>query len=404
MKSALKIALGIVTSMAGFLEVGSISTAAQAGAAFRFRLLWAILAATICLIALVEMSGRLAASSGHTVSDAVRERFGFRFSAVPLAAEIVLDTLVLAAEIGGAAVAIELATSVGREWWILPIAFAAWLLLWRGSFGLIENGISLLGLVSLAFVVGAVRMHPGTGAVASGLVPTLPPERFAKYGLLAVSILGATVSPYLVNFYASGAVEERWKPKDIPMNRVVAVFGMGFGSVVNAAVLVCAAVVLAPRGVDVQTFRPVAETLLPVFGRWGVPLFAAILGFGCFGAALEVALNLAYAVAQQLGWNWGEDVRPKREARFALVYTAVLALSALVIVSGIPPMKLTMISMALTVLVQPIIVFPFLVIMNDPLYVGRHGNGLVGNAMVVAITAMGALMAVVAIPLEIFGS
>ena len=135
-----------------------------------------------------------------------------------------------------------------------------------------------------------------------------------------------------------------------------------------------------------------------------MPLFAAILGFGCFGAALEIALNLAYAAAQQLGWNWGEDVRPKREARFALVYTAVIAVAALVIVSGIDPLKLTMISMALTVLVQPIIVFPFIVIMNDPLYVGRHGNGPFGNAMVVGITAVGAAMALVAIPLEILGS
>jgi len=402
LKNFLKIALGIVTSMAGFLEVGSISTAAQAGAAFQFRLLWAIAAATICLIALVEMSGRLAAASRHTVSAAVRERFGFRFSAVPLAAEIVLDTLVLAAELGGAAVAVELVTAVPHGWWVLPLAFAAWLLLWRGSFGLIENGVSLLGLVSLAFVVAAVRMHPAAGAVAGGLVPTVPPGSLAKYGLFAVSILGATVSPYLLNFYASGAVEEHWKPKDIPANRVVAVLGMGFGSAVNAAVLVCAAIVL--RGVDVRDFHQVAQTLVPPFGRWGVPLFAAILGVGCFGAALEIALNLAYAVAQQLGWNWGEDVRPRREARFALVYTTVLAAAALVIVSGIEPLKLTMISMALTVLVQPIIVFPFIVIMNDPLYVGRHGNGPVGNAMVVGITVLGAAMALVAVPLEIFGS
>ncbi|HET9794113.1 MAG TPA: divalent metal cation transporter [Thermoanaerobaculia bacterium] len=402
MKNVLKITLGIVTSIAGFLEVGSISTAAQAGAAFHFGLLWAIAGATICLIALVEMSGRLAATSRHTVSDAVRERFGFRFSALPLAAEIVLDTLVLAAELGGAAVAVEIATSVPHGWWILPLALAAWLLLWRGTFGLIENGVSLLGVVSLAFVVAAVRMHPSAGALAAGLVPRIPAGQFAKYALFAVSILGATVSPYLLNFYASGAVEEHWKPGDIPANRVVSVVGMGFGSAVNAAVLVCAALVLP--GVDVRNFHQVAQTLVPIFGRWGVPLFAAILGVGCFGAALEIALNLAYAVAQQLGWNWGEDVRPNRESRFALVYTAVLAAAALVIASGIDPIRLTMISMALTVLVQPIIVFPFIVIMNDPLYVGRHANGPVANAMVVGITVLGAAMALVAIPLEIFGS
>jgi Mn2+/Fe2+ NRAMP family transporter len=34
--------LGIVTSIGGFVEVGSISTSAQAGAEFGFQLLWAV--------------------------------------------------------------------------------------------------------------------------------------------------------------------------------------------------------------------------------------------------------------------------------------------------------------------------------------------------------------------------
>jgi cytosine/uracil/thiamine/allantoin permease len=82
-KSLVKVALGIVTSVGGYLEVGSIATAAQAGAAFRFSLLWAILLGTVCIAFLVEMSGRLAAVSKHTVASAVRERFGIRFQALP---------------------------------------------------------------------------------------------------------------------------------------------------------------------------------------------------------------------------------------------------------------------------------------------------------------------------------
>ena len=42
MKKILEIALGIVTSVGGFLEIGSIATAAQAGAEYSFHLIWAI--------------------------------------------------------------------------------------------------------------------------------------------------------------------------------------------------------------------------------------------------------------------------------------------------------------------------------------------------------------------------
>jgi len=60
-KKMLQITLGIITSVGGFLEIGSVTTAVQAGASFQYQLLWAILLGTICLIFLVEMSGRLAA-------------------------------------------------------------------------------------------------------------------------------------------------------------------------------------------------------------------------------------------------------------------------------------------------------------------------------------------------------
>ena len=40
MKKLLEISLGIVTSIGGFLEAGSLATAVQAGAAFQFDLIW----------------------------------------------------------------------------------------------------------------------------------------------------------------------------------------------------------------------------------------------------------------------------------------------------------------------------------------------------------------------------
>ena len=74
MKKLLEIALGIVTSVGGFLEIGSITTAAQGGAEFSFSLIWAIALGGLCVIFLVEQSGRFAAVSGRTIPDAIRER------------------------------------------------------------------------------------------------------------------------------------------------------------------------------------------------------------------------------------------------------------------------------------------------------------------------------------------
>src|SRR4051812_10512090 len=174
MNKLFEIALGIVTSVGGFLEIGSLTTAAQAGAAFGFKLIWAIVLGTICVAFLVEMAGRFSAVSHHTISDAIRERFGFNFFLWPLVMTLLVNLLVLSAEIGGAAVAIEFATGISFQIWALPVAFAAWVLLWKGTFGFIEKGVSILGLVTLCFVVAAVMLNPNWKQVAFAALPTLP--------------------------------------------------------------------------------------------------------------------------------------------------------------------------------------------------------------------------------------
>lgn len=401
MKKILQVALGILTSIGGFLDVGAIATAAQAGASFGYGLIWAFLLGTICVMFLVEMSGRLAAVSKHALADAMRERLGFKFYVFPLLAEIVVDFLVLGAEIGGVCIALQLVTGIGFQWWALPVAFALWLLLWKGTFGLIENGVSLLGLVTVVFVIAAWKLHPPLGQVAAGAWPRLPRHDTAQYLFIAVSILGAIISPYLFYFYSSGAVEDKWGEQHLRANRAVAGIGMGFGSIVALGLLVVAAVVLHPQGVQVEKYQQVAPILAPVFGGWGVPLFAASLGIACFGAALEVNLDTAYIVAQTFGWNWGESQKPRQAARFSLVYTVFVFGAALLMVFGVDPLKLTLFSMALTAVILPLVIVPFLLLMNDERYVGKHRNGWLSNTVVVVTILLAFVLAVVAIPLEI---
>jgi Mn2+/Fe2+ NRAMP family transporter len=403
MKKLLEISLGIVTSVGGFLEIGSIATAAQAGAEFRFQLLWAILLGGLCIIFLVEQSGRLAAVSGHTIVGAIRERFGFNYFLFLFITLGLVTLLVLAAEIGGVCVAVELATGIGFQWWAIPIAFLIWILIWKGTFGVIEKGVSLLGLVTLSFVVGAIIMHPDWLAVARGAVPTLPSHDRSRYWFVAVSILGASISPYLYFFYSSGAIEDHWDENYIGVNRVIASTGMSFGSLISIAVLILAALVFPPRGLHADHYSQLALLLQDALGHWGFILFVLSLGIACLGAALEITLEIAYLAAQGFGWNWSENQPPIKEARFSLLYTLVIILGAIFVLIGIDPLQLTMLSMALTAATLPISIVPFLILMNDKHYLEEHRNGLFSNIVVIAIISLAFLLAVVAIPLQILG-
>lgn len=403
MKRLLGVALGIVTSIGGFLEIGSITTAAQAGAAYRYQLIWAVLLGAICIALLIEMSGRFALVSKHTVADAVRERFGLHFFLVPLLLLLFVSILVLAAEIGGVAVAIEMITGIHFPIWALPIGVLAWGLLWYGTFSIIENGISLLGLITIAFLVAALQLGPDWHALAVGIAPSLPTKQPSHYWFIAVSILGASVSPYLFYFYSSGAIEEKWDKTYLRSNRVVAGVGMGFGGFLNVAVLVVAALVLAPRGINVDKYQQLALLLSSTWGRIGLGLFALSLFVTCFGATTEIALALAYQIAQGFGWNWGEDIEPSGDARFSLTYTVVLLLATLLVVTGIDPLKLTTLSMALTAASLPVAIIPFLVLMNDRRYLGEHTNGWLGNLAILVVSVLASVVAIVSIPLEIAG-
>ena len=403
MKKILQLALGIITSVGGFLEIGSVTTAAQAGASFGYQLLWAILLGTLCVVFLVEMSGRLAAVSKHTVVDATRERFGFPFFSIVMLAMVIVAFLVLVAELGGIGLSLQILTGIGFPWWAIPVSLVVWALMWKGTFSLIENGASLLGLFTVSFVVAAIKLHPDWGRVTDGLLPTFPTEQKAKYGFIAVSILGASISPYLMYFYSSGAIEDKWDESYIAMNRIIAGFGMGFGGFLSMAVLVAAALALRPQGIDVEKFEQAALLMTTALPKWGFYLFALAMLFACLGAALEISLAIAYFFAQGLGWNWSENLTPSKDARFSFTYTIILFLAAVPLLFGVDPIKVTLIGMALTAAMLPLAIVPFLFLMNDPIYLGEHRNGWISNTVVTIVILISFVLAVISIPLQIIG-
>lgn len=400
MKRMLQVALGILTAIGGFVDAGAIATAAGAGAVFGFGLVWAMLLGTVAIVLLVEMSGRLASVSGKPYVASIRERFGFKYYLFPLTSELIANSLLIAADIGGMSIGLALLT--GLRWThLLPVAaFIVWLMVWRAPYGLIENGPSLLGLVTISFVVAIFLLGGPSADIWQTLWhPSIARGEWADYLFMATAILGAVISPYLLIFYSSGAREEGWSRRDLSLNRITSFVGMGFGSITAIALITLSAMVLQPRDITGITLTEVGLTMSEAMGALGARLYAVALFTTCLGAALETSLSIGYNVSQGFGWPWGEHKLPAEAPRFNLIMTLFLLFGLAISFIGVDPLQLALFGSAFTALVLPISLFPFLVLMNDRSYLGDQVNPRWLNIVVVGILGMASVIALVSLPL-----
>jgi Mn2+/Fe2+ NRAMP family transporter len=87
------------------------------------------------------------------------------------------------------------------------------------------------------FAVAAIKLNPDWGQVAHGLLPDAGSGDLVVYGYFVVGLIGAAMVPYEVYFYSSGAVEERWTPKDLGVNRANAIIGYSHSVIFSVVVL-----------------------------------------------------------------------------------------------------------------------------------------------------------------------
>jgi Mn2+/Fe2+ NRAMP family transporter len=401
-KKWLSITLGIMTATGGFLDAGTIATAGESGAKFALGLIWAIVLATVMVILLVEMVGRFTAISQKPYAAAIREEFGFGFYLLPLISEIIAESLLLAAELGGMAIALSLFT--GISWHVLfPVAtLIVFVMAWRAPFDWIENGPALFGLLMLSFVAGIIALGgPPRESLLTLWKPEIKQGELADYLYLVAATLGATISPYLLYFYSSGAREEGWSGSSLLLNRVTAFMGMGFGCVGSIAIVLLGTIVLQPLNIQASTLGEIGLAMAKPFGLIGSLLFACVLFVTCLGAALECVLALSYTVAQGFGWEWGENKKPVEAARFNLVIVVFLLIAFVIGSIGFDPLQLALFASTVIALFLPISLLPFLVIMNDPQYLGDKINGRWANIAVMAILLIAFIVAIVSIPLEL---
>ncbi|MDQ6919225.1 MAG: Nramp family divalent metal transporter [Candidatus Dormibacteraeota bacterium] len=384
---------GLITSNADN-DAGGIATYAQAGAQFRFKMLWLLVVVTICLIVVNEMSARMGVVTGKGLADLIRERFGVRSTAFAMALLLVANAFTTVAEFAGIAAGMEL---LGVPKFVsVPIAaIVIWLLVVRGSYPVVERVLLSLGIVYLTYVVSGFLVHPDWSEILrSSVVPQVEVSR--AYFLLAIALIGTTITPWM-QFYLQAAIAEKGIPEDqLAYSRADVIVGSVVTDMIAFFIVVATALTLAGHLSSVQLGNmqagDYARALVPVAGRFAGILF----GIGLVGASLlagsVVPLSTSYAVSEAFGFERGVDRGIGEAPIFFGIFTSLIVVAALaVLVPGVPLVSMILLSQDVNGLILPAILVYMLILVNDRRLMGRFVNSRGANA-VAGVTVAGLII------------
>jgi manganese transport protein len=396
-RAILKIALGIIAAIGGFLDIGDLVFNTQAGALYRYDLLWAVALGTLGIAVYAEMCGRVAAVTQRPVFDSIRMRFGFGMGLVALVASTLVNLLTVAAELGGLAIILTLLFDAAFSLFVVIAAIGLIVVVALLPFGGIERIFGYCGLMMLVFVATAVHQGPDWGEVAHGFVPSLSGSTLYLY--FVVGVFAAALMPYEVHFYSSGAIEEGWTEENLKENRLNAIVGYGLGGILACALVVVSGYLFHPLGVDPGDLGTVALPAQGAFGETGLLLALGGMMFCIGGAAIDSSFSASYNLAQFLGWEWGRNRGPERAPRFTASWLLFLFLAMLIVLSGINPVEITEYAVVFAVVALPLTYLPILLVGGDPSFMGEHVNGRTSKLLGWIYFAVIVVLAIVAVPL-----
>src|SRR3974390_1296960 len=273
----------------GYMDPGNWGTDLQAGAQFKYNLLWVVGLASLMAIFMQVISARLGVVTGKDLAQCCREWYpawtrwpNWLFSESAVAA---CDL----AEVLGGAVALNLLFHIPLFWGVVITGLDVLLLLGLQRFGMrtIEAVVLLLiGTIAVCYFIEIFvlpQTQPSFAEMARALVS--PSLRQAGMLYLAIGIIGATVMPH--NLYLHSAlVQSRKLQRDeasirsaLRFNAIDSTVALTIAFCVNAAILVLAAMVfygktsVTAAGGQVVTFGPDSDwiriaylTLAPLLG------------------------------------------------------------------------------------------------------------------------------------------
>ena len=338
-----------------------------------------------------EMTVRLGAVTHRGHAELIFDRFGKFWGLFSMADLMLGNFLTLVTEfigvraglsffgvrpgvaVGGALLLVLGAITTGRYW--------TWE---RITLGLaIFNGL---------FIPAALLAHPNWHAVGHAFLTwtPLPQGNRSEIVLLLLSVVGATVTPWMLFFQQSAVVDKGMQPRDITAGQLDTLLGTVLAAVFAVATVLATAP-LFHHGINAADFQGAefAQALQPWIGHVGAMLFAlGILEAGLV-AAIAISTSSAYAFGEVLGTPHSLN-RPLREAwPFYLILIGSACVAAgLVLVPHAPLEFIVLTVNVIAVLAMPPALAFLLLLVNDRDLMGEYANGFWQNFAGVTVTIL----------------
>ncbi|HEX5226452.1 MAG TPA: Nramp family divalent metal transporter [Bryobacteraceae bacterium] len=361
----------------GYMDPGNWATDLEGGARFGYALLWVLVLSNLMAILLQTLSARLGIVSQRDLAQACRETYPRPISyALWILSEIAIAACDLA-EVLGAAIALNLLFHIPLLWGVLLTAVDTLLLLLFTRLGIRVIEAFVLALISTIAICFAIEIvwagSPVLSDVARGVVPHLSAQTL----YIAIGILGATVMPH--NLYLHSALvqtrrigkTEQEKRVACRFNLVDSTIALNGALLVNAAILILAALAFYRRGIVVTEIQQASQLLTPLMGT----TFASII----FGVALLCSgqsSTLTGTMAGQIVMEGFLNIRMRPWLRRLLTRTLAIIPAALTVylAGETGTYKLLILSQVILSLQLPFAVIPLIHFTNDKQRMGALAN------------------------------
>ena len=405
----------------GYMDPGNWATDLQAGAQFKYELLWVVAVASMMAIFLQVIAARLGIITGRDLAQCCRDYLP-AWTRWPnyLSCELAIAACDLA-EVLGSAVALHLLfPRLSLLSAVIITSFDVLLLLslQRVGMRLIESVVLVLiatiGICYFVEIFVLPATQPNFPEIARWLFAPDLPGFFRGKGMvyLAIGIIGATVMPH--NLYLHSAlVQTRRLKKDpasvrqaVRYNTIDTTVALSLAFFVNAAILVLAAVVfyghdrvslpsgkVVTFGADSDWIQIAYVTLAPLVGKVAASLLFAVALLAS-GQSSTITGTLAGQVVMEGFMNW--HVAPWMR-RLGTRICAIVPAIALIAFRGQGSVTdLLTLSQVVLAIQLPLAMFPLLAFAGSR---RRMGEGRVGGLLIAA----GWASCIVITLLDIFG-
>ncbi|MBC6369174.1 Nramp family divalent metal transporter [Algoriphagus sp. AK58] len=357
---------GIITAALVF-GPSKMTLTSKLGASYGYETLWLVVVAIFFMLIFTQMGARIGLSSDQSLLSLIRQKWGKVAGIVIGFGVFLVTTSFQAGNSIGVGIAVAEATDTPTWLWVLVFNLLGMgLLFFRSFYKTLEKlMIALVGLMLFSFLTTLFLSKPSISGIIKGFVPSIP---LGSAGLLIAFV--ASCFSIVGAFYQAYLVQESRKSGSGQTSAKRSATGIYILGIMSAVVIICAAAVLQPQGISVNSASEMSKALEPLFGSYAAHLFLA----GLFGASFSSLVGNATVGGSLLGDALGFGNQLSGKAVRGLIALVMICGASISLIFGKLPLELIIFAQSVTIFLVPFIGLAMYAVANDEEIMGKKVN------------------------------